>query len=53
MMNDLTIENEEVIDCHTNAIDVIIPDGVTSIVDRAFRFRKVLNQLQSLMVFHL
>ena len=37
MTNDLTIENGIVIDCHTNAIDVIIPDGVTSIGDRAFR----------------
>ena len=45
MMNDLTIVNEEVIKCTTNAIDVIIPDGVTSIGDRAFRFHKSLESI--------
>ena len=37
MMNDyLTIENGVVIDCNTDATDVVIPEGVTSIGDRAF-----------------
>ena len=46
MMNDyLTIVNEEVIKCTTNAIDVIIPDGVTSIGDRAFAYCKSLESV--------
>jgi hypothetical protein len=47
MMNDyLTIVNGAVIDCNTDVTDVVIPDGVTSIGDRAFRFHKSLESVK-------
>ena len=46
MMNDyLTIENGVVIDCNTDVTDVVIPDGVTSIGDRAFAYCKSLESV--------
>ena len=46
MMNDyLTIENGVVIDCNTDAINVVIPDGVTSIGVCAFAYCKSLKSI--------
>ena len=46
MMNDyLTIENGAVTKCDPNVTNVVIPDGVTSIGDRAFRFHKSLESI--------
>ena len=46
MMNDyLTIENGVVIDCNTDVTDVVIPNGVTSIGDRAFAYCKSIESI--------
>ena len=46
MMNDyLTIVNEEVIKCTTDATDVVIPDGVISIRQYAFAYCKSLESI--------
>ena len=46
MMNDyLTIVNEEVIKCDTDATDVVIPDGVISIRQYAFAYCKSIESI--------